>query len=117
LKISSLDATEPVAILSDFGISRVQAITITSGILGTPLFLPPEVLKGGKHSKKSDIYALGIVMWMLIMKKTSSQDLFPGAQKAKIPKKAIINGARPPITDHFQSNYATTMQMYINCVF
>jgi serine/threonine protein kinase len=110
-----LDPTKPVAVLSDFGLSRVQATTITNGVMGTWLFLPPEVLTGGKHSKGSDIYALGLIMWMLIMRKTRSSDLFPGLQESKIPY-AVENGTRPPVTEHFKPNYATIMQQYTNSV-
>jgi serine/threonine protein kinase len=115
LQISSLDETQPVvAVISDFGVSRVTSTTITVATIGTLLFMPPEVIKGQAHSKCSDLFALGIMMWMLIMKKTNPKDVYPDVPAEGIFDllPAVKNGARPRITKDFQSSYATTMEMY-----
>lgn len=55
--------------ISDFGIAMAlseTAITQTNSVLGTVHYLSPEQARGGTTTKKSDIYALGIVMFELL---------------------------------------------------
>jgi serine/threonine protein kinase len=106
-----LKETQPVvAVLSDFGVSRVSSVTVTKGQIGTLPFTPPEVFKGKEHTKSSDIYALGILMWILISKKTKTKDLYPNViNDAKVPE-AVENGSRPPVTKDFPPNYADIMK-------
>jgi serine/threonine protein kinase len=83
---------------------------MTVGIFGTPLFMPPEVLNGTGYSKKSDIFAVGIMMWMLLTKKTAPKDLYPNISiEAKILP-AVESGVRPPVTKEFNTTYAKTME-------
>jgi serine/threonine-protein kinase len=59
--IGQLDAT---AKLVDFGIAcdaRYVRTTRARDLLGTPGYVPPEILKGGGPSPRSDLYALGTV--------------------------------------------------------
>lgn len=55
--------------LVDFGIARREVdpnLTAEGVIMGTPPYLSPEVMLGKKHSKASDIYALGATMFELL---------------------------------------------------
>lgn len=55
-------------VLTDFGIARmVEATTATgsSGILGTPIYMSPEQGKGEPGDARSDIYALGVLLYQL----------------------------------------------------
>jgi serine/threonine protein kinase len=55
------------AYLSDFGIARVLGSDMTgSAIIGTPAYMSPEQAKGMPIDGRSDIYALGIVLFELI---------------------------------------------------
>jgi eukaryotic-like serine/threonine-protein kinase len=58
------------AFLSDFGIAKaVQApagITADDGILGTVEYMSPEMIEGKPLDGRSDIYALGIVLYRML---------------------------------------------------
>lgn len=55
--------------ITDFGIAialSATALTQTNSILGSVHYLSPEQARGGMATKKSDIYALGIVLFELL---------------------------------------------------
>lgn len=55
-------------VLMDFGSAaeRLETEPDAGGIEGTPLFMAPELLKGGRPSPASDIYALGTLLYWLV---------------------------------------------------
>jgi serine/threonine-protein kinase len=62
-----LSATGPVVKLMDFGIARIQDVSITQAgmTLGTPGYMSPEQVRGDPVTKSIDIYAFGVVLWEL----------------------------------------------------
>ena len=59
--------------LTDFGIAKVFAsnhLTATGGIVGTAEFLSPEQAAGKLVGKRSDLYCLGCVLYMLLTGRT-----------------------------------------------
>jgi eukaryotic-like serine/threonine-protein kinase len=68
----------------DFGLARLQdqAVT-TSGFRGTPAYAPPEQLvrRGHVPDSRSDIYALGAVLYVLV---TGRAPFDPGASVAEL---------------------------------
>lgn len=55
------------AYLSDFGIARVLNSSLTgSAIIGTPAYMSPEQANGLPLDARSDVYALGIVLFELV---------------------------------------------------
>ena len=55
------------AILMDFNLvydSSMTALTKTGCVVGTPLFLAPEILKGIDFSPQTDVYALALLLWV-----------------------------------------------------
>jgi serine/threonine-protein kinase len=68
-----LRAAGGVVKLSDFGIAKVFAgghLTATGGIVGTAEYISPEQAEGKPATNKSDLYSLGIVLYLLLTGKT-----------------------------------------------
>src|SRR5262245_13334157 len=61
-------------VITDFGlarrVSKEQDETVTlagqAGLCGTPAYMAPEQVQGGKSSAAADIYALGVVMYEML---------------------------------------------------
>ncbi len=71
------------AVIGDFGISKYD----------TPsLFQAPEVLEHSTISCPADLFALGIILCMMCMKKTDSQSLYPNIKSIS---RAVVDGQRP----------------------
>ncbi len=66
-----LDA-ESRPVLADFGIARMAQpesdpnLTAAGTVMGTPAYMAPEQLTGGQPDARSDIYALGVVLYQLL---------------------------------------------------
>lgn len=57
------------AILMDFGIAKIvggKQHTATGAVVGTALYMSPEVIKGEKADKRTDIYALGVTLFEIL---------------------------------------------------
>jgi serine/threonine-protein kinase len=56
----------------DFGVSKFNALeresgaTRTSSVLGTPFYMSPEQAKGGEVDKRSDLYAVGVILYQCV---------------------------------------------------
>jgi hypothetical protein len=67
-----LTRTPPGLKLLDFGISKLlrehtrQGSSPTGGIAGTPAYMSPEQLEGGELSDRSDVYAVGVILFRML---------------------------------------------------
>ncbi len=63
--LRNLDSPRPHALLCDFGIARTSddGLTRPGMVAGTWEYLAPEVADGSPASPRSDIYALGCLLW------------------------------------------------------
>ncbi len=52
-----------IAKLSDFGMARRASLNHDEAIGGTPNYIAPELLRGEKPSRQSDMYALGVTLY------------------------------------------------------
>lgn len=55
-------------VLTDFGIAKLmaQVTQSTSGVMGTPNYMAPELLKGQPATPAADIYALGAMLYQIM---------------------------------------------------
>src|SRR5690625_1579208 len=76
--------------VTDYGIAvalSATALTQTNSVLGSVHYLSPEQARGGKATKKSDIYSLGIVFYELL----TGQLPFSGQSPVSIALKHLQN--------------------------
>ncbi|MET7463246.1 serine/threonine-protein kinase, partial [Nonomuraea sp. NPDC005501] len=55
--------------LTDFGVARIlhgPGLTQTSAVIGTPVYMAPEVADGGAATPAVDVYALGLILYELL---------------------------------------------------
>lgn len=84
------------AYLSDFGIARVLGSNLTgSMIVGTPAYMSPEQANGLPIDGRSDIYALGVVLFEMLSGREPYQAETPMAILLK-----HINEPMPPVSQY-----------------
>ncbi|WP_407739725.1 protein kinase domain-containing protein [Hyalangium sp.] len=56
-------------VLTDFGIARAMAgesASRTQGMVGTPMYMSPEQISGGEVEVRSDLYAVGLLLYEML---------------------------------------------------
>ncbi|MBC7978154.1 MAG: protein kinase [Myxococcales bacterium] len=56
---------EPVAPNGPFRASENDELTKAGSVLGTPAYMSPEQKRGGRVDQRTDVYAIGIMLWEL----------------------------------------------------
>lgn len=73
--------------IADFGFSCIfdpaQGLDL---VLGSPLYMAPEIIKGQKYNEKVDIWSTGVITYMLLC----GRNPFPGRNKEEV-KRMICN--------------------------
>ncbi len=83
--------------LIDFGIAmkedaRRLTFTELSPALGTPDYISPEQVKGQRGDQRSDIYALGVMLYEML----TGQPPFAGPNPLAVMNERVLNDPRPP---------------------
>ncbi|MCL6415537.1 serine/threonine protein kinase [Aestuariirhabdus sp. Z084] len=91
------DADSGEVKVTDFGIARISddSQTKTGSILGSPLYMSPEQLKGSKVTGTADIYSLGVTFYQLL----TGELPFHGDSLANLTYQ-IINGKYKSVRTH-----------------
>ena len=65
LKPANILLKEGVCKLSDFGFAKSlqHEETVMKSIVGTPLYMSPQILKKGKYTAKSDLWSIGLIYY------------------------------------------------------
>lgn len=75
-----------VAKVLDFGIAKLAAqpkVTATGAIFGTPAYMAPEQAQGGDVDPRTDVYALGVMLYQLASGRLPFESESPGALMVK----------------------------------
>jgi serine/threonine protein kinase len=88
------------AVIGDFGTSKVldNASAFASTLVGSPLYMSPEVLEDKPYSFAADIWALGCILYELLVYVTP----FNGPSYPAVVRK-ITSGKYAPLPDRFVS--------------
>lgn len=92
-----LDA-EGDAFISDFGVARSLAssgMTATGAVVGTPEYLSPEQARGIAVDARSDLYALGLILYEMLVGKPA----FSGGTVAEILAQRLVRSPQPVSRD------------------
>nr|XP_032831819.1 serine/threonine-protein kinase Nek1-like [Petromyzon marinus] len=92
--------------LGDFGIARVLNSTteLARTCIGTPYYLSPEICENKPYNHKSDMWALGCVLYEMC---TLRHAFEAGNMKNLVLK--IIRGSFPPVSAHYSSELRSTL--------
>jgi serine/threonine-protein kinase len=98
--------------LIDFGLAKVAAsigdsLTRTGQIIGTPAYMSPEQINGGKVDARADIYALGCVLYEMLTGKTP----FAGGQDDVQILYRQMHEAAPPLSKFLPDAPAALQQL------
>jgi Tol biopolymer transport system component/predicted Ser/Thr protein kinase len=79
LKPANIMVTKAGVKLLDFGLARIatspdDTLTMVEGVMGTPAYMAPEQWEGKPGDARSDIYALGCVLYELVTGKRVSPE-------------------------------------------
>jgi hypothetical protein len=81
------------AVITDFGLAC--DITQSGEIAGTPRYMAPELWRGVKASKASDIYALGVVLYEMVTGRPPFEDEADRLRSRPPPPGTLAKGLRP----------------------
>ena len=56
--------------LSDFGFAKVEEGSVLRSIVGTPLYMSPQLLQKQRYSNKSDLWSIGLIYYEMLHGRT-----------------------------------------------
>jgi len=91
-----VSATDQIKLI-DFGIAmkedarRLTFVNVSS-LLGTPDYISPEQVKGARGDQRSDIYAMGIMLYEMLTGRVP----FVGPNPLAVMNERVLNDVKPP---------------------
>ncbi len=96
-------------LVTDFGLARsereVDSITETGSVLGTPIYMAPEQVLGEPITARTDIYALGTILYELITGKRAFEESVLGELFQR-----ITSGPLPPTPRTIKSSISADLE-------
>ena len=88
------DEAEPRVKLMDFGVAKLEASQLTTGgqVLGSPSYMSPEQAAGERVDSRTDVFALGAVLYELL----TGRKAFPGPGLPAILMRLAHEEPEPP---------------------
>ena len=86
---------EETAKVADFGLVTLAEgtrLTVTRGVVGTPVYMAPEQAEGEQIDRRADVYSLGAVLYECLV----GQPPFSGATPLEIFRRIVREDPRPP---------------------
>ncbi len=116
-----LFAASGVLKVTDFGIAKViggpgTVLTRVGDVVGTPAYIAPEQVRGGKLSAATDVYALATMLYELLAgtlpfsTETEGDDLallFKHAYEKPVPLRDVVPGVPEPVAAMVMRGLAT----------
>jgi len=96
--------------LADFGIARVLhgTMELASTAVGTPYYMSPELCKNESYDCKSDVWALGCLLYEMCTQKNP----FTGINFSGLALK-ILRGKYPPLPSSYSRNMSMLVSMML----
>ena len=96
--------------LADFGIARVLhgTMELASTAVGTPYYMSPELCKNESYDSKSDVWALGCLLYEMCTQKNP----FTGVNFSGLALK-ILRGKYPPLPSSYSRNMSVLVSMML----
>jgi len=100
------------SVIADFGLSKVanSSADLQKGSYGVIPYMAPELFRGQPHSKATDVYAFGIIMWEI----SSGELAFSDRDHNIHLVLDVCNGLRPAIVQYTPDDWAQLMQQCWN---
>lgn len=97
--------------LGDFGVAKILNSTLDNArtMIGTPYYLSPEIVDNHPYNFKSDIWALGVILYELCTSK-------PPFDAANIPQLAlkITKGQYSPIPQNYSKDLKNLVSLLLS---
>jgi tRNA A-37 threonylcarbamoyl transferase component Bud32 len=90
-----VERTGPHIKLTDFGIAKLldaQGVTATGQVLGSPAHMAPEQIEGGAVDARTDVFALGVLLYECMVGRLP----FQGEHPAQVLRKVLDGEFVPP---------------------
>ncbi|KAL3201806.1 hypothetical protein MRX96_042822 [Rhipicephalus microplus] len=101
-----LNQCRSIVKVGDFGISKIlTSKSKAESIVGTPNNLSPEICVGKPYNQKSDVWALGCILYELLTLRSP----FEGNHVPSLVMK-IIRGSYEPISDHYSAQVRNLLE-------
>eukprot|EP00519_Triparma_laevis_P008541 CAMPEP_0182519926 /NCGR_PEP_ID=MMETSP1321-20130603/45350_1 /TAXON_ID=91990 /ORGANISM="Bolidomonas sp., Strain RCC1657" /LENGTH=708 /DNA_ID=CAMNT_0024727921 /DNA_START=767 /DNA_END=2889 /DNA_ORIENTATION=- len=109
--------------LADFGTSKAIDQSAEQTIVGTPVFMAPEVYQGGMYDHSADVFSFGMTVWAIsvghdklfkrLIKKMRRKVGANSAAVQKVMNAIAVGELRPSLTEEVHNNMPASLRTLI----